>query len=306
MISREDPEAMTNGKPTIANEPEEIGLVGVGLVGMALAEHLIAAGYRVIGCDIDPGRRAELEKIGGTPVSRPAEVAQRSSRVFLSLMTSAIVAEVVEGPDGLLAAPSPPRCIIDTSTGEPATTEALAQRLAAKEIGYLDATISGSSQQIREKRGVFIVGGDVEWFEACRDLLGAISPKAFHIGPAGSGAKAKLATNLILGLNRMALAEGMAFAEKLGLDLASFVDLVKETPAYSVAVDVKGKKMLEGDFSPQAKVSQHHKDLTLILEEARRAGLDLPLGRVHHEVLGRLIADGDGDLDACAVIKALR
>ena len=297
---------MTSEQPSAANGIEEIGLVGIGLVGTALAEHLTEAGYRVVGCDIDPARRDALERIGGTPVSRPVEVAERCRRIFLSLMTSAIVAEVVEGPDGLLAGSAKPRGIIDTSTGEPDLTEALAQRLAAKGIGYLDATISGSSQQIREKRGVFIVGGDAGWFAACRDLLSVISEKAFHVGPAGSGAKAKLATNLILGLNRMALAEGLVFAEKLGLDLPPFLDLVKQTPAYSVAADVKGQKMLDRDFSPQAKVRQHHKDLTLILEQAQRRNLDLPLARVHREALGRLIEEGDGDLDACAVIKAIR
>jgi len=297
---------MTESPRHIHPAKENIGLVGIGLVGTALAEHLIGAGFCVVGCDVDPERRTMLERMGGIVATRPAEIAERCERVFLSLMTSATVAEVVEGADGLLAAPSKLRCIIDTSTGAPAATEALAQRLAAKNIGYLDATISGSSQQIREKRGVFIVGGEKEWFDGCGDLLDVISTKHFHVGPAGSGAKAKLATNLILGLNRMALAEGLVFAEKLGLDLAPFLDLVKETPTYSVAADVKGQKMLDGDFTPQAKVRQHHKDLTLILEEARQTGLDLPLGRVHHEVLGRLITEGDGDLDACAVIKALR
>lgn len=297
---------MTGNQPPGTSQKEEVGLIGIGLVGKALAEHLLGAGFRVVGCDIDPGCRAALERMGGIPVARPAEVAERCGRVFLSLMTSAIVAEVVEGPEGLLAAPARLRCIIDTSTGEPEATEALARKLAVRKIGYLDATISGSSQQIREKRGVFMVGGDAEWFVACRDLMSVIAQKVFHVGPVGSGAKAKLATNLILGLNRMALAEGLVFAERLGLDLSSFLELVKETPAYSVAVDVKGRKMLEGDFTPQAKVRQHHKDLTLILEEAQRNGLDLPLARVHREILGRLISEGDGDLDACAVIKALR
>lgn len=287
-------------------QAEEIGLVGIGLVGLALAEHLIGAGFRVVGCDIDPDRRKALERLGGVPVEQPVEVAERCRRIFLALMTSDIVTRVVEGEAGLLSSSAKPRCIIDTSTGDPSATEALARRLSERDVGYLDATISGSSQQIREKRGVFLVGGETELFVACRDLLDVIGQKVFHVGPTGSGAKAKLATNLILGLNRLALAEGLVFAEKMGLDLPSFLSLVKETPAYSMAADIKGEKMIHGDFAPQAKVSQHHKDLSLILEQAAQLGQDLPLAKVHRDTLGRLIAQGDGDLDVCAVIKAIR
>jgi 3-hydroxyisobutyrate dehydrogenase len=297
---------MTDSRHAQGSTREEIGLVGIGLVGEALAEHLIGAGFGVVGCDIDPARRAVLKALGGIAVERPVEIAQRCRRIFLALMTSKIVGDVIEGSDGLLSTPARPQFIIDTSTGDPIPTEAMAKRLAGKKIGYLDAPISGSSQQIRDGKGVFMVGGDDGSFAACRDLLGVIGEKIIHVGPSGSGARAKLATNLILGLNRMALAEGLVFAERLGLDLPAFLDLVRETPAYSVAVDAKGEKMLNEDFSPQAKVSQHHKDLSLILDHAERLGQELPLSRAHRDVLGGLMDRGDGDLDVSAVIKALR
>ena len=96
------------------------------------------------------------------------------------------------------------------------------------------------------------------------------------------------------------------FAEKLGLDLPSFLSLLKQSPAYSVAMDVKGEKMLNDDFTPQARVSQHSKDLRIILDCAEKAGLELPLGQTHQAILEDLIANGDGDLDCSAVIKAIR
>ncbi|MBT3361236.1 MAG: NAD(P)-dependent oxidoreductase [Rhodospirillales bacterium] len=285
---------------------EDIGLIGIGLVGSAIAEHLLARGYGVVGYDIDPACCDVLSKLGGEPVSAVSQVAKRADRVFLSLLTTETVREVVEGDAGLLDTPDPPRHIIDTTTGTPDETIALAERLAGRGVGFLDATISGSSQQIRDREALFMVGGRDEPVAACRDLLDAVSEKVIHVGPPGSGSKAKLASNLILGLNRLVLAEGLVFAEKLGLDLPSFLSLLKQSPAYSVAMDVKGEKMLNSDFTAQARVSQHNKDLRIILDCADEVLQELPLAQIHHQILEQLISDGDGDLDCSAVIKAIR
>ncbi len=282
---------------------ETIGIVGVGLVGSAIAEHLLGRGYGVVGHDIDGARNAHLEGIGGSAVDGAAAVGRRARRVFLSLMTTEAVRQVT---DSLLAADPPPTNIIDTTTGAPAETAALAGRLAERGIAFLDATISGSSQQIRDRRGVFMVGGTTEAFDACSDLLHALSDEVVHVGPSGSGSKAKLASNLILGLNRLALAEGLVFAEALGLDPAAFLDLLKTTPAYSVAMDVKGEKMLSADFAPQSRLSQHHKDVSIILSHAAAVGQELPLSRVHLEIMEKLMEAGDGDLDSCVVIREIR
>ena len=285
---------------------ENIGLVGIGLVGTALAEHLLAAGFGVVGFDIDASRCERLEELGGQAAGGPAEVGNASRRVFLSLMTTDVVEQVVEGPGGLLEAEPAPKYIIDTTTGDPDRTVALAGRLARRGGAYLDAAISASSQQIRDREGVFMVGGDRAAFDACGDLFGAVTEKAVYLGPSGSGSKAKLASNLILGLNRVALAEGLVFAEALGLELKPFLELLKISPAYSVAMDVKGGKMLSGDFTPHSRISQHHKDVSIILEYAARAGLELPLSKTHLELMDGAIQAGDGELDNAAVIRQIR
>ncbi|UCC45800.1 MAG: NAD(P)-dependent oxidoreductase [Candidatus Zixiibacteriota bacterium] len=285
---------------------KSIGLIGLGLVGTAMAESLLAQDFDVIGFDADEKRCRQLEKSGGTPVASPAEVAGRVERVILSLPDTNIVLDVVEGPAGILEAAQPPTHIIDTTTGDPDETISLAQRLARRGITFLDSTISGSSGQVRDRQAVFMVGGDKEAFESCRDVFSALADKVFYVGPSGSGSKAKLASNLILGLNRLALAEGLVFAEKLGLDLESFLELLKSTPAYSAIMDTKGEKMLKGDFAPQARVRQHHKDVALILKYADNAGQELPLSKVHLEVLAKSIAAGDADLDNSAIIKEIR
>jgi 3-hydroxyisobutyrate dehydrogenase-like beta-hydroxyacid dehydrogenase len=171
---------------------------------------------------------------------------------------------------------------------------------------FLDATISGSSRQIADGKGVFMVGGDQGAFYACRSILGILSKKVFYMGASGSGSRAKLASNLILGLNRLALAEGLVFAEKLGLDAETFLNLLKQTPAYSAAMDTKGQKMIEGDFTAESRIRQHHKDVSLILKYAKKTHQQLPLSQVHLDILKKSIASGDGDMDNAAVICELR
>jgi len=285
---------------------ESIGLVGIGLVGTALAENLLAAGFDVLGFARSAASRDALARRGGRPAASARAVGEGAERVILSLPDSSAVEAVVLGPEGLFAGTPRVRVILDTTTGDPERTEALAARLAGRGTQLLDAPLSGSSQQIRDRQGVFLIGGDRTAYERCLDLIAALAERHYHLGGPGAGARAKLATNLILGLNRLALAEGLVFAERLGLDLETFLALLKVTPAYSCAVDVKGQKMLRGDFTPQSKISQHHKDLRIILGYAERLGLELPLARVHEAILARGMAAGDGDLDTSAVIRQVR
>jgi 3-hydroxyisobutyrate dehydrogenase-like beta-hydroxyacid dehydrogenase len=285
---------------------EKIGLIGIGLVGTALAENLIAAGFQLVGYDIDGEKCRKLAQLGGTPAGSPHQAAAGCERVVLSLMNSEIVRQVLEGPDGVLRADPPPGFVIDTTTGEPEMSEEFARKLADQGIFFLDATISGSSEQIQARRGVFMVGGDKRGFRACGDVFAALAEKVFHVGPPGSGCKAKLAVNLIMGLNRLALAEGLVFAERLGLEPASFLALARESFAYSRIMDVKGEKMLRGDFTVQGRLAQHRKDVDIILRYGRKLHQGLPLSSVHLEVLDAAIAAGEGELDNAAVIREIR
>ena len=274
-----------------------IGLIGLGLVGSALREVLTVGGFTVVGCDVDPTK--------GGVAARPRDVAQACRRVVLSLPTSAEVAEVIGGAAGLLGAETPPEIVIDTTTGHPQAVRRLAARLAERGVHLLDATIAGSSRQVAARQAVFLVGGDEAAFRACADLWGVLASRVLHLGPAGSGATAKLAVNLVLGLNRLVLAEGLVFAQRLGLDTRTALALFACTPAYSRAMDTKGEKMVSGDFTPEARLAQHRKDVGLLLDLAREVGQQLPLTEVHAAVLDGAIAAGEGELDNSAVILEL-
>jgi len=285
---------------------EQIGLIGIGLVGTALAKNLLSNGFSVAGFDIDPARCAALEKIGGISVSTPMEIAEKVNRVILSLMSTEIVREVLLGPSGLLQSRAAPDYIIDTTTGDPDATVEIALKLKKQSIFYLDSPISGSSAQIQKRKGVVMVGGDPNAFDRCRDLYQAIAEEFVHVGPSGSGSRAKLVSNVILGLNRLVLAEGLVYAERFGFDLDALLLLLKKTPAYSCAMDVKGEKMIRGDFKPQSRIKQHFKDLEIVLSYAKKLRQPLPLTQLHQTILKEAMDAGYGDLDNAAVIQQIR
>jgi 3-hydroxyisobutyrate dehydrogenase-like beta-hydroxyacid dehydrogenase len=283
-----------------------IGLVGAGLVGSALARNLLNGGFGILAYDIDPDCRRAIEELGGRTTATLAEVGSRCDRVLLALLDNKVVQAVLFGPGGLAGSNPGPWLVIDTTTGDPDGTIETGLRLGAIGIQYLDATISGSSAQIADRAGVFMVGGSAEAYQAAVDILDCCAMRHVHVGGPGDGAKTKLASNLILGLNRAALAEGLVFAQVLGLDPQRFVDVIRHTPAYSPALDVKAAKMIAAEYQPQSRIAQHRKDLDIILEYAGRNGQRLPFSEIHHGLLRWAEEAGYADADNAAVIEAVR
>lgn len=285
---------------------DAVGVVGLGLVGRALAARLRAAGLRAIGFDLKPEAGAAFRAGGGELVPSLAALGPQVETVLLAVFDTAGVLQVVEGADGLLSGAHRLRRIVDCSTGSPEQLAALGERLRARGVDFIEAPLSGSSQQIAAGEAVALVGADDEPWQAARPLLERLAAQCIHVGPPGMGAKAKLATNLVLGLNRAVFAEGLAFAESLGIAPERFLELVLATPARSDAAQVKGPQMVAGDFEPRSRIRQHQKDVALMLEGARAAGLDLPFSRVHAALLAEAVAQGRGEMDNAAIVLQLR
>ena len=280
-----------------------VGLIGLGLIGGAVAERLLMSGFRVVGFDIALEQRARLIELGGTTVESESEVVAAADRVCLALPTDEIVSQVLSQVDSELRSG---QMIVDLGTGDPRAAESLAAQLAARGVRFIDATISGSSAQVRRGEVLVMVGGAAEDFASSRDLFESFARTIRHVGPSGSGATMKLVTNLVLGLNRAALAEGLAFAEAIGLDAATVLSVLKDSMAYSRIMETKGPKMVSSDFTPEARLSQHLKDVRLIRAAAADASVDLPLSAEHQAWLERAEAQGLGPLDNSALIEVLR
>ena len=270
---------------------DTIGLIGVGLLGSAIAARLTAAGYTLFGYDIIPERR-----LGAASAQ---EVARRCRTIILSLPTSDVVVQVLGGMEL-----SPSTTIVDTTTGEPDTLAAIGAKLAKAGVDYLDATVLGSSRVVRNGTATVMAGGRRQAFDAAAPLFRTFSSRAFYLGSFGSGARMKLVANLALGLHRAVLAEALSFAGACGVSPSDALEVLKAGAAYSRVMDDKGEKMLHHDFTVEARLSQHLKDVRLILAAATAKNARTPLSLVHRQLLERLEAAGYGDVDNSAIIMA--
>jgi 3-hydroxyisobutyrate dehydrogenase-like beta-hydroxyacid dehydrogenase len=286
-------------------QEKPVGLVGIGLMGRALAERLIPAGHAVLGFDVEPAKGAWLAARGGTAAASVAEIARRAAPILLAVFSTEQVEDVVERQivPALEGGANP--ILICTSTCDPDRIAALGARVAPR-VRFLEVPVSGTSEQVRRHEGVALIGGDPAVAAEVAGVLDALFGARFHIGHIGDGGRAKLAINLILGLNRLALAEGLVFASRVGLDPAAFLDVARKSAAYSQVMDTKGPKMVRGDFAPEGRVRQTLKDVRLMLEQARAAGQRLPLLEVNEDVLSACVGHGEGDLDNSRVIEEIR
>jgi 3-hydroxyisobutyrate dehydrogenase-like beta-hydroxyacid dehydrogenase len=283
--------------------PPRLGIAGLGLLGGAFAERALRGGWHVAGYDPEPSACERFQALGGELVESPAVLARYSDRVLLVLPHDGISQEVL---DAMRPELRPNAIVLDATTGDPDAMAEIGRRLEADRIAYLDATVSGSSAHVRAGDGVLMVGGPAAAFAACGELFSILARQTLYGGPCGSGARLKLITNLVLGLNRAALAEGLVLAERLGVDGELALAALRTGVAYSRIMDTKGEKMLRGDFNPQAKLAQHRKDVELMLTAAARHGQNLPLTMVHRELLVLAEQLGFADQDNSAVIMAVR
>jgi 3-hydroxyisobutyrate dehydrogenase-like beta-hydroxyacid dehydrogenase len=283
-----------------------IAIVGLGLMGEVYAQRLIDAGIPVIGFDIDPARRARLADIGGEPVASIAELAAPARAILIAVFNTAQVEDVIENHLLPALGEASGKIVVVMSTCDPDQVAALAARAMPRGIRYLDVPVSGTSDQVRRGDGVALIGGDAAIAAEMKDVFDALFARSFHVGKIGDGGRAKLAVNLILGLNRLALAEGLVFAERLGLNPAAFLPVAKGSASYSQVMETKGPKMLSGDFSPEGRTKQTLKDVHLMLDQAAGKGQKLSMLEVHADILESCVRAGEADLDNSVVIKEVR
>ncbi|MFZ1948932.1 MAG: NAD(P)-dependent oxidoreductase [Pseudolabrys sp.] len=283
-----------------------VAIIGLGLMGEVYAQRLIDAKIPVIGFDIDPTRRVRLDEIGGRSASSIAELAKPARCIIIAVFNTEQVEDVVEKHLLPTLGEGSGKIVLCMSTCDPDRVAALAKRVIPRGVRYLDVPVSGTSDQVRRGDGVALIGGDIAIAEDVKDILNALFARRFHVGKVGDGGRAKLAVNLILGLNRLALAEGLVFAERLGLDPVAFLEVARGSASYSQVMETKGPKMVRDDFSAEGRVKQTLKDVRLMLDQAAASGQKLSMLDVHADVLEACVRAGEADLDNSAVIKEVR
>lgn len=280
-----------------SNDP--IGVVGLGLLGSALCDRLLDAGRPVRCWNRTREKAGPLLERGAVWSDNPLA---ECDQVVVCLYTSEVVRETLESlADGV----RPGQRIIDATTGGVDDARRIGGWLAERGAAYLETPIAASSEQTRRGEAVAFVAGPKDDFDRAAPLLSDLVAQAHYVGEWGAAASFKLVNNLILGLNRAALAEGLALAERLGLDLGRTLEVLRQSNSYSGVMDTKGDKMAARDYSTQAKLTQHAKDVRIFLEEAQRRGLELPLSLTHLELLEKGERDGLAESDNSAIFEVI-
>lgn len=291
----------------MSREKDPVGIVGTGLMGTACAQRLRAAGFDVVGYDVDAGKLDAFEKTGAKRAASLAALAAQCRQIVLAVFNTQQVEDTVAGAGGLLDAAKGRQLVaVCVSTCDPDRIAGLAARTPSERILFVEAPISGTSDQTARGDGLGLIGGSETAVAAAAPVLDAICPRRHHLGAAGNGGRAKLAINLILGINRAGLAEGLVFAERMGLDPGRFLAVARDSAAYSQIMDVKGPKMVAGDFTPHGKIAQTLKDFQLMRDQAARLDQSLPLAATYTELVEGCMRAGEAELDNAAVMLEIR
>lgn len=285
---------------------ERVGIVGMGLMGQAFITNLLKSQIAVQGFDLDPARMDQLSALGGDPVASPAAAAEGVDFLLTSLPNSTIVRKVLLSADGVCQGGKQGLIVCDTTTARPEDSEDLAGALAERGMGFLDAAVSGTSAMAQKGDLIVIAGGERQDFEACRPVLAGFSRAAYHMGPAGSGARTKLVINLVLAGNRLALAEGLVHGEKIGLDGDNLLKVLQDGASGSKTMSDKGPMMVQADYTTQSLISNVLKDSRLMIEQAQRFGAPAMMITAWSQIIQAAHERGCGDMDVTSFIEVLR
>jgi 2-hydroxy-3-oxopropionate reductase len=284
---------------------EQIGFIGLGIMGKPMARNLIQAGYELTVYDIVGEAVEELAIAGATAVSSSQEVAAATGKVITMLPDSADSDRAILGPGGVLEGARPGAIIIDMSSIAPSMSQKIAAECSKKSVEFLDAPVSGGEPGAINAALAIMVGGKQEVFDQCSDLLKVMGSNVVLTGDVGAGNITKLANQIIVAANIEALSEALVLAQKGGVDPERVFNAIRGGLAGSAVMEAKGPMMLERNFRAGFRIRLHQKDLRNVLQTAQELNVPLPVTALVQQMLGSLVNDGDQDADHSAILHFL-
>lgn len=284
----------------------QVGFVGLGTMGGAMAANVARAGFKVVAWNRSPGRTAGLAGLGIALAPTAAAVAAEAELIVTIVSDTPDVEAVLFGAEGVTAGAAPGSLVVDMSTISPSATRDFANRLAELGVSMLDAPVSGGSEGAKQGTLSIFVGGDAAQLERARPVLAAMGTTITHLGPIGSGQAAKAVNQVILAGTYLGVAEGIVLAMKAGLDVEALVAALSGGAAQSWVLANRSGRMLSNDYPLGFKVALHRKDLGIALQLARETGAALPISALTEALEAGLVGRGHGDEDVSAVARAIR
>ncbi|HUC18392.1 MAG TPA: L-threonate dehydrogenase [Acetobacteraceae bacterium] len=282
----------------------QVGVIGLGSMGMGVALSLQRAGHAVFGCDLREPARAELEAAGGAAVARPSLLPADLGALVLLVVNAVQAEEVLFGAEGCASRLKPGAVVISSVTMAPETARALAARLEGSGFLPLDAPISGGSARAREGALSVMASGSPAAFAAAEPVLAAIAQKVWRLGEAaGVGSTVKMVNQLLAGVHIAAAAEALALGIRAGADPETLFEVISASAGSSWMWQNRVPHILAGDDTPHSAVNIFVKDLGIVLDQARALTFPLPLAAAAHQLFLAASAAGHGGRDDAFVIR---
>ena len=282
-----------------------VAFIGLGALGLPMAVNLQAAGYslqvhtRSRLAESDPGLA------GALPAASPAEAAAGCSALLLCVSDDAAVESVLWGEQGAGPALERGSLVIDCSTISPSTAKDMAERLAKRDIAYIDAPVTGGTEGAKAGTLTVLCGGETAAVNKARPLLEVIGGSIHHFGDVGSGQQVKAINQVLVAGSYAAVAEAIALGQHLQLPMPQVVNALRQGAAGSWALEHRSQAMLNDDYPLGFKLALHHKDLGIALDAAQQTGLKLPITKAVHDQEQALMDAGLGDADVSALRRSL-
>jgi 3-hydroxyisobutyrate dehydrogenase-like beta-hydroxyacid dehydrogenase len=285
---------------------ERLGFIGLGIMGSRMAANLRRAGYELT-VHNRTRERAErwAEEHGAAVAATPAEVGERSDVVITMVVDGPQVEALLLGPDGVAEGAAPGTLCVDMSTIAPAQTRAIGAALAEREIRFVDAPVTGSSPRAEDGTLTIMAGGTPEDFGRARPFLGAMGRLVVHVGELGQGQTVKIINNAVAATNLSTLAQALIVGRATGVDLEALVRVMGAGSGGSAMLEIKGRPLIEHDYSTLFKLEHMLKDVRLCLEEGQAAGVPFPAAAQTREILVAGMGRGLADADFTAILEVL-
>ena len=284
-----------------------LAFVGLGVMGFPMAGHWAAAGHEVVVYNRTPARaEAWAAAHAGSVAATPREAACGCDLVAVCVGNDDDVRSVMYGEDGVLAGLSAGALLVDHTTASAALATELEGAAAECGVGFLDAPVSGGQAGAENGALTIMVGGDEAVFERARPILEIYARAARRLGPAGAGQLTKMVNQICIAGVLQGLSEGLAFAERAGLDGTQVIDVISKGAAQSWQMENRGATMIEDRFDFGFAVDWMRKDLGIALAEASRNGARLPVAALVDQFYADVQAAGGGRFDTSSLVRRLR
>eukprot|EP00747_Dinoflagellata_sp_TGD_P165521 gnl/TRDRNA2_/TRDRNA2_186885_c0_seq1.p1 gnl/TRDRNA2_/TRDRNA2_186885_c0~~gnl/TRDRNA2_/TRDRNA2_186885_c0_seq1.p1 ORF type:complete len:311 (+),score=86.63 gnl/TRDRNA2_/TRDRNA2_186885_c0_seq1:63-935(+) len=283
-----------------------VGYLGMGIMGSAMAGRLVDAGYSVVIWNRSRDKCAALEAKGAKVMATAKEVIEACELTFACTSDPESARAVVFGSGGVLEGIAEGKAFVDMSTVDEDTAKEIGAAIIAKGGKFCEAPVSGSKGPALQGQLVILAAGDQTVKEAAQPCFDIMGKRTFFLGDVGCGARMKLVINMVMGMNMVALCEGLALGTKSGLAGTDILEVIKEGAIASPMYGLKGPKMLDGDFAPNFPLKHQQKDVRLALQLGDSVGQSMPLAAAANESFKAARSAGKGDEDFSAVYETVK